>query len=211
MANETVKTSFSVSIGVEDSSYTPSASIDTRERADGGFNARFNARTSGFKPGDTIYFLVYVGESFKVTSVKTSAGSATKASVTPNPQYIDVEPEQITFAEGRASTGSLGNSAPTILTQKYFGADVCGVLTLGTDSISVSPQPMPAISLNASESVIAAQQAPFIVPCIAEVTYKTKVEVWALKTPTAQQVAAALAPKTTGSYPIHVAIDCDLV
>ena len=152
-----------------------------------------------------------MGESFKVTSVKTSAGTVSKAAVSPNPQYIEVEPEQITFAEGRLSTGSLGNSAPAILNQKYFGSDVCGALTLGLDSVTVSPQSMPPIALNASEAVIKAQQEPFIVPCIAELTYQTKVEVWALLTPSESEVAAALAPKKTGSYPIHVAIDCDLV
>jgi hypothetical protein len=62
---DTIKTSFSFSIGADNNIHS-SAEIDSRTLEEGGDNAKRLGKTSGFMPGDIVAFLVYLSTDIEI-------------------------------------------------------------------------------------------------------------------------------------------------
>lgn len=202
---ETVSTTFSVSVGTATSLYTPSVEVDTRTAENDGYNAKVHGYTSGFKPGDKVYFIIYTGDKFSVKDVRASAGSASvkKASAT-----VTIKDEFLNFPEGRKSTASVSKPAVQLSSTRWFG-NVIGDLSVDEDRSTVRPPSLPAVNPTASASEIEAQQRPYTPPGVASVGYESRCEIWELFTPSDGEVRDALSPATTGDFPIHVSITCE--
>ncbi|MCP4697959.1 MAG: hypothetical protein GY862_14070 [Gammaproteobacteria bacterium] len=161
-----IKTTITTTLG-EDTGLHLSAEVDSR--ADGP-----NAGKTSFKPGDTVYLLVYASESIQFDSslgVRSSLEESGGTVSIGDRVTLDIEDEILSF-DGISRTASLAK--PIVpngkLTTKWFGNSL-GDLTVDDDGVTVSlPDPPPSSGSQQDDRVIKQNQRPGV----CAVSYKTK-------------------------------------
>lgn len=196
---DTIKTSFSFTIGGETNGQA-SAEIDTRSLEDGGDNAARLGKTSGFLPGETIAFLVYLSPDIVVDYTKSTTGTISGG----NSQSIQQE-EDLKFPN-LTSTANLGKHAVsnTVLNPTWIGNNL-GSLTLDKDQITVK-LPKPNTVINATDTLSEKKRKRELLdkPGIAKVKYNTSPLLYKITVPSESEMQTYGKPP----YPIEVYIYC---
>jgi hypothetical protein len=206
MATETIKASFSFTLGTEKTD-SASAEIDTRAAEDGGDNAARLGKTSDFEPGEAIAFLVQVPANLKIDYVKTtlddSGGSATSKGKT----QISVKEEVLKF-DSLTATATLSKPCDSIAPKgtikgKWIGNNL-GSITLQEDRVTVKlPTPSTVIKPDDDEGTRQRKLKDLRKPGTYKVdVYKYNVETWLLNTPSKEAMKRFGAPP----YPVDVNI-----
>ncbi len=211
---ETIKTTFSFSIGKESDLENASAEIDTRSTIDGGDNASRLGKTSDFEPGEKIAFLVYLPDHLEVSYVKTTLDEITGTTVTggKTDTLIYIKNEQVEF-ESLVSTAQLSNKTSIEkVTGKWIGNDLIAKnrghknLTLGEDGKTLYLPELPSqykITERDNASSIEKKMEVIRTPGIYIVDeYTIKKKLYWLTTPTKKKMTDFGKP----AYPINIII-----
>jgi hypothetical protein len=156
-SNKEVKTSFTFQLGKEKNKNL-SAEIDTRSFEDGGDNAARLGKTSGFEPGETIGFLVYVTPNVTIDYIRTTMDDVGARVVYAGKRVVKIM-ETVKFEEltstptlSKPTTQeSLDSSISTNQLEKtsWIGNDL-GYVTVGNDGITLKLG-TPSVKLNPSD------------------------------------------------------------
>jgi hypothetical protein len=110
----TQQVTFNFTINLGGTDVSPSAEIDNRSAADGGKNMLTLGKTSGFKPAETVFFLVYTN-GFVLTKATSNIGSPVKDGTTS--VSIPVQ-DTLTFDNISQNSGNL-SKVPTMVDNAY--------------------------------------------------------------------------------------------
>lgn len=188
----TVKTSFTCTLGGDSATAHLSAEIDARSQEDGGFNAADLGKTSGFEPGETIAFLVYMSSDVKVKDTKSLRSSLEDVfgfSFSAHGKTSVTLEETLVFDGGSRSVGV--QKPPTeILKTKWIGNDLeehfQGELSI-SEKGEIKLPPIPdsmKIRPNDSDSVRKEKLRKITKPGVCVMKYKAEPSVYKFATPT---------------------------
>lgn len=206
MATETIKTTFSFTLGTEKTD-SASAEVDTRAAEDGGDNAARLGKTSDFEPGEAIAFLISIPNGTAVDYIKTTLDDMGVSTSDKGKTSIIVKDEELKF-EMLGSKANMGKQVDSIapntkMPGKWIGNNL-GDVVLQEDRVTVKlPTPSTQVKPEDDDATRARKLKDLRKPGIYRVdSYKHTRSLYHLNTPSKDTMKRLGAPP----YPVEVHI-----